>query len=81
MERLEEYDAAVDISVAIAFQELDRRYPSAKFILTIRTVEEWLSSSKNHDKKVCTSTSRKLTDWVLELRVETFGRREFDPTT
>jgi len=45
-ELLERYDAATDTTVAINYKELDYRYPNSKFILTVRDIEDWLSSCK-----------------------------------
>lgn len=76
---LDQYDAATDTSVAIAFKELSRRYPNAKFILTVRPVEDWLSSWAKHDQKVHTLTNGRLPSLFLQLRIQTFGQCEFDP--
>jgi Sulfotransferase domain len=43
---LQEYDALTDISVIPFYKQLDKRFPGAKFILTERSVDEWLDSCK-----------------------------------
>lgn len=44
LDEIEHYDAATDAPVAIAFKELDQKYPGSKFILTTRDVNSWLKS-------------------------------------
>jgi len=43
---LEEFDALTDTPIPSLYQELDAKYPDAKFILTIRDREGWLKSCK-----------------------------------
>jgi hypothetical protein len=43
-QQIEMADAATDTTVAYRFEELDRRYPESKFILTLRDEEAWLDS-------------------------------------
>lgn len=43
---MEKYQAATDTTVALMYQELDKKYPNSKFILTMRDVGEWLKSCK-----------------------------------
>ena len=45
---LDRYDAATDISTAIAFRQLDAAFPASKFILTVRDADSWLRSVINH---------------------------------
>ncbi len=45
---IKNYDAGADISVATAFKELDKKYPKAKFILTVRDEKPWVQSMHNH---------------------------------
>lgn len=75
----EQYDAAGDVSVAVAFRELDWRYPNAKFILTVRPIDEWLASWQSHDTKMHRLMNGKLAGWLRRLRIQTFGQCEFDP--
>lgn len=78
VELLENYDAAADISVAIAFRELDWRYPQAKFVLTLRPVAEWLVSWENHDQTIRQKIGGELPDWMRRLRIRTFGQVKFE---
>ena len=41
---LADYDAATDLPIPIFYQQLDRRYPGSKFVLTVRDTGEWLTS-------------------------------------
>lgn len=43
-----DYDALTDLPVAIKYRELDRRFPGAKFVLTVRETEAWLSSCERY---------------------------------
>ena len=41
-----EFDAYTDVqSIAEHFEELDRRYPTAAFVLTVRELDDWLANS------------------------------------
>ena len=44
----EEYDAVEDMPWPLMFRELDRAFPSSKFILTIRETNRWYRSIANH---------------------------------
>ena len=46
--RLQDHDAITDITVAPYYAQFDRRYPGAKFILTVREKARWLTSCRNH---------------------------------
>ncbi|KAI8098789.1 P-loop containing nucleoside triphosphate hydrolase protein [Halteromyces radiatus] len=41
-----DYTAAVDFPTAVFYKELSKKYPEAKFILTIRSPESWYESMK-----------------------------------
>lgn len=41
---LDEYIGFVDSPIPLIWKELDQRFPNAKFILTIRTLDRWLES-------------------------------------
>jgi hypothetical protein len=45
---VEEYDAFQDNPWPVLYQDLDRRYPGSKFVLTRRPVESWLRSVVDH---------------------------------
>lgn len=44
----ERYDALVDTPVILHMAELDRRYPDALFVLTVREIESWIVSCRRH---------------------------------
>lgn len=94
IDSLQAYDAAADSSVAMAFRELDWRYPDARFILTVRPVETWLAAWKKYEQENwkrsskgkatptpeegATPTPSGLPDNARALRVRVFGQHEFD---
>jgi hypothetical protein len=43
--------SAADGAVAIRFRELAKRFPQARFILTVRDKESWLRSRENHKRR------------------------------
>lgn len=45
---LDGFDGITDITAAPYYAQLDRRYPDAKFILTVRDEDAWLRSCENH---------------------------------
>lgn len=44
--KMEESDAVMDSPIPLLYQEIDRRYPNSKFILTTRDEDRWLTSMK-----------------------------------
>jgi hypothetical protein len=45
---LEQFDGLTDITVSHLYRELDRRFPDARFVLTVRDEEAWLDSCRRH---------------------------------
>jgi Sulfotransferase domain len=45
---LENFQGAVDISVAPYYAQLDKVYPESKFILTVRPMDSWIDSVRSH---------------------------------
>jgi hypothetical protein len=45
---LDGFDGITDITVAPYYAQLDRMYPEAKFVLTVRDEDAWLRSCENH---------------------------------
>ncbi len=45
---VEQFDAFQDNPWPIIYKELDERYPSSKFILTVRSTDEWIRSVVRH---------------------------------
>lgn len=54
----EQYDAFQDNPWPLLYRELDDRYPSSKFILTIRDNEKWIKSVTNHFRTTHTEMRR-----------------------
>lgn len=79
LQDLSPFDAATDTPIAMAFRELDWRYPNSKFLLTLRDIEQWLISWQNQDAKVRQLNQGQLPRWVKSLRQEAFGQWTFDP--
>ena len=77
------YDAVVDSTVAVRYQELDQRYPGSKFILTVRRdVEAWLESYHRHIGTGDVSPYAK--EWqeeILYYRPLLFGTVQFEEAT
>ncbi|MEM0980742.1 MAG: sulfotransferase [Cyanobacteria bacterium P01_H01_bin.58] len=72
------YDAAADTPVALAFRDLDWRYPNSKFILTVRETEDWLISWENHDAKIQQANPQALPNHLKRMRRQAFGQWQFD---
>lgn len=70
-------DAATDQTVAVAFRELDEKYPGSAFILTTRETESWLASMKWMMGRIGLAPK---TDqaFMYDLRERLYGVREFD---
>ncbi len=52
-EKVEKFDAIIDLPAVLNYKELDKKYPDAKFILTVReNRKKWLSSIENLHKNV-----------------------------
>lgn len=51
LEEAERYDVLSDTPVIPYMERLDRKYPDAKFILTVRDIDAWLKSCEAHWKR------------------------------
>jgi hypothetical protein len=71
------YDAASDISVSVAFRELDRAFPGSRFILTIRDPAHWLESIEAHLARRNTHAYTGRTPAGM-LRERVYGSRTFN---
>lgn len=72
LEMAEEYDALVDTPTIIYMEELDKRYPDALFILTIREIESWVESCRKH------WTRTNIDDRAHKNRSRVYGIAGFD---
>lgn len=82
IEAIEKYDAACDIPVAIHFKKLDAKYPNAKFILTIRDLDQWLESCERHFLKMdllmdTNKLPKKVCEQLIKNRLEIYGVKTF----
>jgi hypothetical protein len=48
---LASWDAVTDNPISVFYQELDRRYPGSRFILTLRDRDAWLASTRKQWSK------------------------------
>jgi len=68
MDEAKRYDALSDITVIPYMEKLDKRYPDALFILTVRDVDDWLKIMPVHMKK-----HGRLTSTAKRMRTEILG--------
>jgi hypothetical protein len=66
------YDAVTDLPLATFFPQLDARYPDSKFILTVRELDSWLESARNH------FTPPDATVFGRDVRLATYGILGYD---
>lgn len=66
------YQCLCDTPVARFYPELDRRFPGAKYILTVRELDSWLDSCAGHFSRH--SWGRK----IDQLNVDLYGSTSFD---
>ncbi len=84
-ELLQSFDGITDITVAPYYADLERRFPDAKFVLTVRDEESWLRSCENHwtgrDAFAPADTDGKATHMEVRrfLRAAVYGSYEFEP--
>ncbi len=52
-----QYDFATDMPIPYYFRDLDRRFTNAKFIYTVRNIEEWIDSCRRHWNRYTTDPS------------------------
>ncbi len=72
LDRIAHLDAATHAPVARAYEELDRRYPGSRFILTVRSRDDWLESCRRFFRREPASGSTE--DLLLDL----YGTTTFD---
>lgn len=72
------YNAAVDITVIAWFDELDAKFPDAKWILTIREMESWLNSCEKWFSRPLEQYSAYKQDYLRHYRHLVYGADSFD---
>jgi hypothetical protein len=75
IETAKKCDAVTDTPVIVYFEALDRLWPTAKFILTVRDEDEWIDSCRRHYAKKPVS---KIMAWKLRNRRAVYGMNGFD---
>jgi hypothetical protein len=76
---LERNYALCDLPIPLLFRELDSAYPGSKFILTIRSEEEWIKSIERHWSDKNPFRAQWDTDpFTHRIHTEIYGRRKFD---
>lgn len=68
LNRVEKVRATKDIWIAANFEDLDKRYPGSKFILTLRPVEPWLHSIRAIYRSMVVGRRSRLTDYQRTRR-------------
>ena len=75
VELAEQFDALTDSPVISYMELLDRFYPTAKFILTVRDTNEWLASCQQH---LAITPVEQIKKWKLLNRRAIYGITHFD---
>lgn len=72
------YNAAVDITVIRYLNEFLTKYPQAKWILTIRNLEDWLKSCSFFFRRPLEYLTPEMKLFVLETRRIVYGSSDYD---
>ena len=75
-EEIEKNDALTDITIAVNYRKLDKKFPNSKFILTIRNIDSWLESYQHHLKSL--THSRELRKWEKKIMIKIYGTIDWD---
>lgn len=79
---LEQYYAFCDNPIPMLYKELDKAYPGSKFILTTRSLINWISSVKGlYDPKVNPHYDWDKQPWTNQIHRALYGRTDFDEKT
>lgn len=72
---LSNYNALTDTPIPSFYQELDKKYPASKFILTVRDMDGWLKSCK---KQFNQKSADKQSDAQNKLFLDLYGTTVFE---
>ena len=72
---VESHDALTDTPIPSFYKQLDQHYQGAKFILTVREMDEWLKSCK---KQFTAKSADKQSDAHNQLFMDLYGTAVFD---
>jgi Sulfotransferase domain len=73
------YDAAVDITVIAWIDELEARFPDAKWIFTQRDIDSWLKSCDRWFGRSLADCSEHKKSYLMHFRRAVYGQETFDP--
>ncbi|GBG24196.1 Hypothetical Protein FCC1311_004142 [Hondaea fermentalgiana] len=76
-DKFDAYEAVVDDTTALFFEELMATYPKAKIVLTVRPVDEWYESFKSVVSKFSGDVSLLLRQEVYEVLLGNLTANEF----
>lgn len=79
---IRDWDALTDIPIAAVYRTLDRDFPGAKFVLTVRDERSWLASCERHYSADRSAYVRKHgidPSRILDLRRRVYGQEVFAP--
>ncbi len=74
MTLVEKFDFLCDTPIAAEYQKLDKQYPGSKFILTIRSLPEWLDSCK----ALWDSHFQDFTEYSSRIHLKLYGRLDYN---
>lgn len=77
--QFDKYDAITDTPVPVIYPALDRQYPNAKFVLTLRDAEDWVKSFAGHiERQEWTKRYPKMRSDALLATMQLYGTIYFD---
>lgn len=74
-DQINKNDFLLDLPVVIKYKKLDKKYPNSKFILTVRDIDSWLKSMRNHYRRHPASKRHKA---QLAFRLKFWGTTRFN---
>jgi hypothetical protein len=77
------FQGFADNPVPLLYQQLDRRHPNSKFILTIRDEREWIKSVRwlfNEGREVFRWDSEQVRELIRDIHTRLYGAATFDET-
>jgi len=78
---IKRFDAFMDNPIPLIYQELDKRYPGSKFILTTRNETAWLRSVEWLFNRRLVEMDKKLRAIADEIHYQFYGTTKFEAET
>ena len=75
--RIDEFEFANDHPMTTRFEELDQRFPDAKFIYTVRDMDSWLDSCRRHWERFRPVRSQ-FPQWVNDYNIAAYGVPDYE---